>query len=206
MIGLLSKPSKSELMGGDTERRSGVYCGVHEHSSTGSTYQKTDCEELGKKSINFTALVRTCATIMLVAFSAACCAGALETSADEVSIDVRGGVQTLRGNVVVVHDGRTFKASKIVIRQDGNSIQEITATGGVSLQDGETIMTAITCRYAANLVIFSGSVVVQNSEIGTAKADMATYNTTTKKVAFTARGKVELVLNPGKEPVLFHGK
>jgi lipopolysaccharide transport protein LptA len=157
-------------------------------------------------SNNFTALVRMCATTMLVASSAVCRSGALETSADEVSIDVKGGVQTLRGNVIVVHDGRIFKAQKIVIRQDGNSIQEVMATGAVSLQDGETIMTATACRYAAHLVIFSGDVVVQNSEIGTARADRATYTTTTKKVEFTADGKVELVLNPGRETTLFHGK
>ncbi|MDR1333039.1 MAG: palindromic element RPE1 domain-containing protein [Holosporales bacterium] len=43
----LSKPSESDLMEGDTERRSAVYEEVHEHSSTGSTYQKTDYGGLG---------------------------------------------------------------------------------------------------------------------------------------------------------------
>jgi hypothetical protein len=38
-----TKPSESELLLGDTEHRSGVYRGVHEHSSTGSTQQETDC-------------------------------------------------------------------------------------------------------------------------------------------------------------------
>jgi RPE1 domain-containing protein len=38
----LSKPSESELLLGDTERRSGVYMWVHEHSSTGLTQQETD--------------------------------------------------------------------------------------------------------------------------------------------------------------------
>ncbi|MDR1333575.1 MAG: tRNA (adenosine(37)-N6)-dimethylallyltransferase MiaA [Holosporales bacterium] len=37
-----SKPPESGLLLGDTERRSGVYSGVHEHSSTGSTQQETD--------------------------------------------------------------------------------------------------------------------------------------------------------------------
>ncbi|MDR1288887.1 MAG: hypothetical protein LBJ77_00625 [Holosporales bacterium] len=46
----LSKPSESEFLIGDTEYRSGVYLGVHEHSSTGSTPQKADCEELGRGS------------------------------------------------------------------------------------------------------------------------------------------------------------
>ncbi|MDR1333458.1 MAG: hypothetical protein LBJ69_03605 [Holosporales bacterium] len=40
--GLLLKPSESGLLLGDTERRSGVYKGVHEHSSTGSTQEETD--------------------------------------------------------------------------------------------------------------------------------------------------------------------
>jgi hypothetical protein len=39
---LISKPSESELLLGDTEQRSGVYLEVHEHSSTGSTQQETD--------------------------------------------------------------------------------------------------------------------------------------------------------------------
>ncbi|MDR1333123.1 MAG: palindromic element RPE1 domain-containing protein [Holosporales bacterium] len=48
---LLSKPPESELLLGDTERRSGVYKGVHEHSSTGSTQQGADCGGGGRKSI-----------------------------------------------------------------------------------------------------------------------------------------------------------
>jgi DNA modification methylase len=47
---LRSKASESEFLEGDTERRSGVYSDVHEHSSTGSTYQKTDSEEFRTKS------------------------------------------------------------------------------------------------------------------------------------------------------------
>ncbi|MDR1289063.1 MAG: hypothetical protein LBJ77_01580 [Holosporales bacterium] len=39
----LQKPPQSDLLLGDTEHRSGVYLGVHEHSSTGSTKEETDC-------------------------------------------------------------------------------------------------------------------------------------------------------------------
>ncbi|MDR0625176.1 MAG: palindromic element RPE1 domain-containing protein [Holosporales bacterium] len=48
--GPLSKPSKSEFWEGDAEHRSGAYLDVREHSSTGSTYPKTDFEEFGKRS------------------------------------------------------------------------------------------------------------------------------------------------------------
>jgi single-stranded-DNA-specific exonuclease len=41
------KPPQSDLLLGDTEHRSGVYLGVHEHSSTGSTKEETDCGGLG---------------------------------------------------------------------------------------------------------------------------------------------------------------
>ncbi|MDR0625281.1 MAG: palindromic element RPE1 domain-containing protein [Holosporales bacterium] len=41
-MGPLSKPSKSEFWEGDTEHTSGAYLDVREHSSTGSTYPKTD--------------------------------------------------------------------------------------------------------------------------------------------------------------------
>ncbi|MDR1288961.1 MAG: hypothetical protein LBJ77_01030 [Holosporales bacterium] len=37
------KPPQSDLLLGDTEHRSGVYLGVHEHSSTGLTKEETDC-------------------------------------------------------------------------------------------------------------------------------------------------------------------
>ncbi|MDR1333115.1 MAG: palindromic element RPE1 domain-containing protein [Holosporales bacterium] len=47
----LSKPSESELLLGDTERRSGVYLEVHEHSSTGSTQQEADCGGFGEGAI-----------------------------------------------------------------------------------------------------------------------------------------------------------
>ncbi|MDR0625602.1 MAG: palindromic element RPE1 domain-containing protein [Holosporales bacterium] len=47
--GSLSKPSKSEFWEGDTEHRSAAYLDVREHSSTGSTYPKTDFEEFGKR-------------------------------------------------------------------------------------------------------------------------------------------------------------
>ncbi|MDR1332889.1 MAG: hypothetical protein LBJ69_00575 [Holosporales bacterium] len=50
-IRLPSKPPESELLLGDTERRSGVYSEVHEHSSTGSTQQETDCGGLVAVSI-----------------------------------------------------------------------------------------------------------------------------------------------------------
>ncbi|MDR1333356.1 MAG: hypothetical protein LBJ69_03060 [Holosporales bacterium] len=43
MVSPLSKPPQSELLLGDTEHRSGVYSGVHEHSSTGSMQEETDC-------------------------------------------------------------------------------------------------------------------------------------------------------------------
>ncbi|MDR0625192.1 MAG: UvrD-helicase domain-containing protein [Holosporales bacterium] len=50
--GPLSNPSKSEFWEGDTEHRSGAYLDVREHSSTGSTYPKTDFEEFRKRSID----------------------------------------------------------------------------------------------------------------------------------------------------------
>ncbi|MDR0625187.1 MAG: palindromic element RPE1 domain-containing protein, partial [Holosporales bacterium] len=42
---LFPNSSKSEFWEGDTEHRSGAYLDVREHSSTGSTYPKTDFEE-----------------------------------------------------------------------------------------------------------------------------------------------------------------
>jgi DNA polymerase-3 subunit alpha len=48
---LLSKPSESEFLEGDTERRNAAYSNVREYSSTVSTYQKTDYEEFQKRSI-----------------------------------------------------------------------------------------------------------------------------------------------------------
>ncbi|MDR1233668.1 MAG: type VI secretion system baseplate subunit TssG [Holosporales bacterium] len=54
----LSKPPESDLMEGDPEHRIAAYLSVRENSSTGSTRQKTDYEELGKGSTaSFTELV-----------------------------------------------------------------------------------------------------------------------------------------------------
>ncbi|MDR1233687.1 MAG: UDP-N-acetylglucosamine--N-acetylmuramyl-(pentapeptide) pyrophosphoryl-undecaprenol N-acetylglucosamine transferase [Holosporales bacterium] len=47
----LSKPPESDLMKGEPARRTGVYFGVHEDSSTVSTKQKTGCGEFGERSI-----------------------------------------------------------------------------------------------------------------------------------------------------------
>ncbi|MDR0624848.1 MAG: palindromic element RPE1 domain-containing protein, partial [Holosporales bacterium] len=44
---------------GDTEHRSGAYLDVREHSSTGSTYPKTDFEEFGKRSNETFSLLRS---------------------------------------------------------------------------------------------------------------------------------------------------
>ncbi|MDR1288869.1 MAG: hypothetical protein LBJ77_00535 [Holosporales bacterium] len=44
----LPKLPQSDLLLGDTERRSGVYLGVHEHSSTGSTKEETECGSFGR--------------------------------------------------------------------------------------------------------------------------------------------------------------
>jgi 1-deoxy-D-xylulose-5-phosphate synthase len=50
---LVTNSSESDLMEGDPARRTGVYSNVHEDLSTGSTKQKTDCGEFGKKSEAF---------------------------------------------------------------------------------------------------------------------------------------------------------
>ncbi|MDR1233602.1 MAG: 2,3,4,5-tetrahydropyridine-2,6-dicarboxylate N-succinyltransferase [Holosporales bacterium] len=50
-IRILSKPPESELLEGDTEHRTAAYLSVREDSSTESTHQEADCEELRKNSI-----------------------------------------------------------------------------------------------------------------------------------------------------------
>jgi lipopolysaccharide export system protein LptA len=99
-----------------------------------------------------------------------------------------------------------FKAPRVVVYQEGKVIREIEAVGGVSLQYGEATVTAKVCIYAMQLVTFSGNVVVYSSEVGTVIADKATYSLATKKMDFTSRGKVELVLNPDKEGRLLRGR
>ncbi|MDR1333240.1 MAG: phosphatidate cytidylyltransferase [Holosporales bacterium] len=66
---LLSKPSESELLLGDTEHRSGVYSDVHEHSSTGSTQQETDCGGFGARLTGPSGEVCSCRNAMLVLIS-----------------------------------------------------------------------------------------------------------------------------------------
>ncbi|MDR1333019.1 MAG: hypothetical protein LBJ69_01265 [Holosporales bacterium] len=64
-----SNPSESGLLLGDTERRSGVYKEVHEHSSTGSTKEETDYEWLSADSVRAISDRRTgigCDQLLLV--------------------------------------------------------------------------------------------------------------------------------------------
>jgi lipopolysaccharide transport protein LptA len=127
----------------------------------------------------------------------------LETSADEVSIDVKNGTQTLTGNVVVTYNGKIFNASTIVIRQIGERIQEIVATGGIVFNDDGTTATADRCMYNRKTVAFCGNVVVSNDEFGTVHASNATYDLATKKMKLTSKGVVRLTLSPSREAKIF---
>jgi lipopolysaccharide transport protein LptA len=122
----------------------------------------------------------------------------METSADEVDLDVKANVTTLEGNVTVTYDGKEFKAGKVTMEPGTEKPQKIIAVGNVSFEDAGITVTADKCIYDTEQVKFAGNVVIRN-ELGTIKADTATYNLKTKKVEIASNNRVELVLNPDKE-------
>ncbi|MDR1233673.1 MAG: palindromic element RPE1 domain-containing protein [Holosporales bacterium] len=63
---VLSKPSESELLEGDTEHRTAAYLSVREDSSTESTHQEAECGELRKSSIGRKDGAQTCRVLWCI--------------------------------------------------------------------------------------------------------------------------------------------
>lgn len=122
---------------------------------------------------------------------------ALETTADEISIDSEEGIYTLVGNAVAKEDEKTFKADKIIVYKKDSEIYptKINAVGNVVYEKGETVITSDFCDSDMDFVIFSQNVVLQGPDFGLIHADKAKYNTTTKKMDLTSKNKVKLNLD-----------
>ena len=127
---------------------------------------------------------------------------ALETTADEISIDSEQGIYTLTGNAVAKEDEKTFKADKIVIYKKNSEKRptKINAEGKVVYEDGETVITSDFCDSDCDsnmdfVVTFSQNVILQGPDFGLIHADKAKYNTTTKAMDLTSKNKVKLILD-----------
>ena len=122
---------------------------------------------------------------------------ALETNADEISIDSEQGIYTLTGNAVAKEDEKTFKANKIVIYKKDSEKRptKINAEGNVVYEDGETVITSDFCDSDMDFVTFSQNVILRGPDFGLIHADEAKYNTTTKKMDLTSKNKVKLILD-----------
>lgn len=122
---------------------------------------------------------------------------ALETTADEISIDSENGIYTLTGNAQAEENGKIFQANKIIVYKKDSEKRpsKIEAYGNVSYKEGDTIITSDDCESDMEFVIFSKNVILKGPEFGIIHADKAKYNTKNKTMDITSKKKVKLNLD-----------
>lgn len=122
---------------------------------------------------------------------------ALETTADEISIDSENGIYTLTGNATAKQDGKTFHADKIIVykKDSQKHPSKIEASGNVSYKEDSTIITSDDCESDMDFVTFSKNVILKGPEFGIIHADKAKYNTKNKTMDITSKKKVKLNLD-----------
>jgi len=122
---------------------------------------------------------------------------ALETTADEISLDSENGIYTLTGNATAEEDGKIFQADKIIVYKKDSQKQpsKIEAYGNVSYKEDNTIITSDNCESNMEFVTFSKNVILKGPEFGIIYADKAKYNTKNKTMDITSKKKVKLNLD-----------
>lgn len=122
---------------------------------------------------------------------------ALETTADEISIDSENGIYTLTGNATAEEDGKIFQADKIIVYKKDSQKRpsKIEAYGNVSYKEDDTIITSDDCESDMDFVTFSKNVILKGPEFGIIHADKAKYNTKNKTMDITSKKKVKLNLD-----------
>ncbi len=143
-------------------------------------------------------MIRSIALLMF--FTSSCCF-AFETTADDIQIDTKLGIYTLTGSATVKHQGKVFKADKIIVyKKNSDKIpSKIVATGHVSYGDGRNSIKSERCESNMVFVVFSHDVVIEGADFGRLEADKATYTISTKKIDLTSKKKVKLTLNKSVE-------
>lgn len=126
---------------------------------------------------------------------------ALNTVADNITIDSEKGIYTLIGNAVAEEEGKTFNADKIVVYKKDNEKRpsKIEAFGNVVYKDESTTITSDHCESDMDFVTFSTNVILKGPDFGTIRADNAKYDTKNKTMDITAKKRVQLDLDEGLE-------
>jgi lipopolysaccharide export system protein LptA len=125
---------------------------------------------------------------------------ALETSADDVSFDLKNGICVLSGDARVVYDkgkkfSSKFKADKITVfyeKSEHTKPKLVKATGRVRFDSGDFVVTADSCECDMKKVVFLDNVLIKNENLGEIKADVATYVLGAKLIDVTSKGRVTL--------------
>lgn len=124
----------------------------------------------------------------------------VEVTADNLSVDQNDGTAIFTGNVLIGQGDMRLSAAKVQVfyTEDGNSIQRLLASGGVTLVSGDDAAEAKNADYsiAKGTIAMNGDVLlVQKTSAIT--ADRMTINTKTG----TARmeGRVKTVLQQSNE-------
>jgi lipopolysaccharide export system protein LptA len=130
----------------------------------------------------------------------------IQTSADEVSIDIKKKVVVLSGRAKVKRDNGMIFTSRVItiVWQDWKcrKPKSIEAVGNVRFEYDGTIVTAETCKCDMKKVQFIDNVIVTNKEVGEIKADIATYDMKSRKIRIFSIGEKRVTLRLDEKKVI----
>ncbi len=122
----------------------------------------------------------------------------VQIDADQLSVNQESGVATFSGNVVVVQGDMKLQAGEVMITYsaDKKAIQNLHASGGVTLAAGTDAATAASADYSpdsGDLVLVGGVVLTQ----GQAALSGEKLTLSLKSGLGTMSGRVTTIFTPG---------
>lgn len=120
-------------------------------------------------------------------------------SSDNIVVDTSRRMCCLDGHAqvsVTRHDDKyDFAATKIEIlysKGKSNLPRKITAFGFVKFTYGDIKISSTTCKYDTQKILFEDQVLIVDKNLGTIRADKATYDVKTKKIEIISKDKVRI--------------
>ncbi|MDR1034926.1 MAG: hypothetical protein LBL32_03260 [Holosporales bacterium] len=117
----------------------------------------------------------------------------IQTSAENISIDIKNKMVTLSGMAKVKQDkNTTFSAQTItVLWQDQKcmKLKSIKGVGAVRFEHEEISVTSDACECDMQEVRFTGNVVIISKDLGEIRAGVAVYGMKSKKINIFPNGK-----------------
>jgi len=122
----------------------------------------------------------------------------VEVSADELSVDQKTSAATFQGNVVIGQGQMRLAAAKVEVtyRSDGQGIERLVATGGVTLVSGPDAAEAQRAEYSidSGVIVMTGDVLLtQGQSALTAERMTVNLNDGTARM----QGRVKTILQTG---------